>query len=211
MFVCGHGWLEKQTGGQADLAGMGWYWYWCFGTLGGEGKFDTAGGVALVAGHALQAAVVVQVAGAGRAHTVQLSMGELCAFYVYLDFLCRWWESDGFRESGGTDKKRKANNLIVTTQKNILYTTYVAITTENWKIKLFYRNFSLFSANCLKRCLSKSLHHVSHFANLQIFKKKKCCIFHCGFRVLIKVLHATEEYVWTFYLFIITKASIQLK
>jgi len=57
------------------------------GALGGEGKFDTAGGVALVAAHALQAAVVVQVAGAGCAHTVQLSMGELRAFHVHLDLL----------------------------------------------------------------------------------------------------------------------------
>lgn len=89
VFVCGHGWLEKQMGVQAGLAGKWWCWYWCFWTLGGEGKFDTAGGVALVAGHALQAAVVVQVAGAGRAHTVQLSMGELCAFHIHLDFLCR--------------------------------------------------------------------------------------------------------------------------
>lgn len=58
------------------------------GVLGGEGKFDTAGGVALVTGHALQAAVVIQVAGAGCAHTVQLSMGELCAFHVHLNLLC---------------------------------------------------------------------------------------------------------------------------
>lgn len=57
--------------------------------LRGEGKFDAAGGVALVAGHALQAAVVVQVAGAGCAHTVQLSMGELCAFHIHLNLLCR--------------------------------------------------------------------------------------------------------------------------
>lgn len=72
-------WLdgEQQRGGQAGLA-----------ALGGKGKFDAAGGVALVAGHALQAAVVVQVAGAGCAHTVQLSMGELRAFYVHLDLLC---------------------------------------------------------------------------------------------------------------------------
>lgn len=55
--------------------------------LRGEGKFDTAGGVTLVAGHALQAAVVVQVAGAGRAHTVQLSMGELRAFHVHFNLL----------------------------------------------------------------------------------------------------------------------------
>lgn len=73
--------MDKRTGGQAGLAGK-----WC-GALGGEGKFDTAGGVALVAGHALQAAVVVQVAGAGCAHTVQLSMGELRAFHVHLDLL----------------------------------------------------------------------------------------------------------------------------
>lgn len=57
--------------------------------LGGEGKFDAAGGVALVAGGALQAAVVVQVAGAGHAHAVELSMGELGALYVDLDLFCR--------------------------------------------------------------------------------------------------------------------------
>lgn len=58
--------------------------------LGGEGEFDAAGGVALITGHALQAAVVVQVAGAGCTHTVQLSMGELRAFHVHLNlFLVR--------------------------------------------------------------------------------------------------------------------------
>lgn len=55
--------------------------------LGAEGQFEAAGGVALIAGQALQAAVVVQVAGAGGAHTVQLSMGELSALYVHLDLL----------------------------------------------------------------------------------------------------------------------------
>lgn len=73
--------MEKQMEGQVGLAGR---WR---GALGREGEFDTAGGVALVAGHTLQAAVVVQVAGAGRAHTVQLSMGELRAFHVHLDLL----------------------------------------------------------------------------------------------------------------------------
>lgn len=73
--------MHKRMGGQAGLD------RW-LGALGGEGKFDTAGGVALVAGHALQAAVVVQVAGAGRAHAIQLSMGELCAFHIHFDFLC---------------------------------------------------------------------------------------------------------------------------
>lgn len=71
----------------------GWVWqgWWLLAAeaLGGEGDFDTAGGVALVAGHALQAAVVVQVAGAGCAHAVELSMGELGAFYVHLDLFCR--------------------------------------------------------------------------------------------------------------------------
>lgn len=69
---------------------------WRFQALGVEGKFDTAGGVALIAGHALQAAVVIQVAGAGCAHTVQLSMGELCAFHVHLNLLCMpgWREGD---------------------------------------------------------------------------------------------------------------------
>lgn len=61
-------------------------WRWCE-DLGGEGKFDTAGGVALIAGHALQAAVVIQIAGAGCADAVQLSMGELCTFHVHLDLL----------------------------------------------------------------------------------------------------------------------------
>lgn len=75
-------------GGQASLAGMWWSRRWS-GALGGEGKFDAAGGVALVTGHALEAAVVVQVAGAGCAHTVQLSMGELRAFHVHLNLLCR--------------------------------------------------------------------------------------------------------------------------
>lgn len=55
--------------------------------LGGKGQFDAAGRVALVASHALQAAVVVQVAGAGCTHTVQLSMGELCAFHIHLNLL----------------------------------------------------------------------------------------------------------------------------
>lgn len=55
--------------------------------LGGKGEFDAAGGVALVTGHALQAAVVVQVAGAGCTHTVQLSMGELRAFHIHLNLL----------------------------------------------------------------------------------------------------------------------------
>lgn len=58
------------------------------GGLGGEGELDAAGGVALVAGRALQAAVVVQVAGAGCALAVQLSMGELDAFHVHLDLCC---------------------------------------------------------------------------------------------------------------------------
>lgn len=81
-------------GGQASLAGMWWSRRWG-GALGGEGKFDAAGGVALITGHALEAAVVIQVAGAGCAHTVQLSMGELRAFHVHLNLLCRmekWWK-----------------------------------------------------------------------------------------------------------------------
>lgn len=75
--------------------------------LRGEGKFDTAGGVTLVAGHALQAAVVVQVAGAGRAHTVQLSMGELRAFHVHFNLLCSRARSDGRRERVKGKKKEK--------------------------------------------------------------------------------------------------------
>lgn len=93
--------MDKQMGGPVGLAGR-WWRFWRRGALGGEGKFDTAGGVALVAGHALQAAVVVQVAGAGRAHTVQLSMGELRAFHVYLDLLCS-------REQG---KKKEEKNKV---------------------------------------------------------------------------------------------------
>lgn len=84
-------------GGDAGVGGVG--------GLGGEGKFDTAGGVALVAGHALQAAVVVQVAGAGCAHTVQLSMGELCAFHIHLNLLCSRQCRDEQREGGGREKK----------------------------------------------------------------------------------------------------------
>lgn len=99
------------------LAGR-WWWWWS-GALGGEGKFDTAGGVALVAGHALQAAVVVQVAGAGCAHTVQLSMGELRAFHVHLNLLCS-------RERA-REKKGKTNYLFVTTKKLILYGSFVAV------------------------------------------------------------------------------------
>lgn len=72
--------------GRASLAGR-WRSRWWHGALGGEGKFDAAGGVALVTGHALQTAVVVQVAGAGCAHTVQLSMGELRAFHIHLNLL----------------------------------------------------------------------------------------------------------------------------
>ena len=60
---------------------------WAAAVLGAEGQLDAAGGVALVAGQALQAAVVVQVAGAGRADAVQLSVGELCAFHVHLNLL----------------------------------------------------------------------------------------------------------------------------
>lgn len=93
-------WLDgkqQRGGGQAGLAGVE--------ALGGEGKFDAAGGVALVAGHALQAAVVVQVAGAGCAHTVQLSMGELRAFYVHLDLLCsRRWRGGRLRKEGRKEK-----------------------------------------------------------------------------------------------------------
>lgn len=63
-------------------------WRRTAGGLGGEGELDAAGGVALVAGRALQAAVVVQVAGAGCALAVQLSMGELDAFHVHLDLCC---------------------------------------------------------------------------------------------------------------------------
>lgn len=74
-------------GGRASLAGTWWWSRRWGGALGGEGKFDAAGGVALVTGHALEAAVVVQVAGAGCAHTVQLSMGELRAFHVHLNLL----------------------------------------------------------------------------------------------------------------------------
>lgn len=70
------------------------------GRLGGEGEFDAAGGVALVAGHALQAAVVVQVTGAGCALTVQLSMGELNAFHVHLNLCCRPGWTDGERGRG---------------------------------------------------------------------------------------------------------------
>lgn len=81
--------MEKQTGGQAGLAGEEVV------ALGGKGKFDTAGGVALITGHALQAAMVIQVAGAGCAHTVQLSMGELRAFYVHLDLLCSRGQTNG--------------------------------------------------------------------------------------------------------------------
>lgn len=78
----GWAWLERQMAWQGGRGREK-------EALGGEGKFDAAGGVALVAGHALQAAVVVQVAGAGCAHTVQLSMGELCAFHIHLNLLCR--------------------------------------------------------------------------------------------------------------------------
>lgn len=63
-------------------------WSGAPGGLGGEGELDAAGGVALVAGRALQAAVVVQVAGAGCALAVQLSMGELDAFHVHLNLCC---------------------------------------------------------------------------------------------------------------------------
>ena len=89
------------------------------GGLGGEGKFDTAGGVALVAGHALQAAVVVQVAGAGCAHTVQLSMGELRAFHVHLDLLCsRGWRE--MKKERGRERGERKKYLTARTKKQIL-------------------------------------------------------------------------------------------
>jgi len=78
-------WLDGQTDGRAGGVWQGWWW--C-GALGGEGKFDTAGGVALVTGHALQAAVVVQVTCTTGANTVHFSMGELSAFHVDFNFLC---------------------------------------------------------------------------------------------------------------------------
>lgn len=110
MYVCRHGCVEKQINRQEGR----WVWQGGrggvdgAGALGGEGKFDTAGGVALVAGHALQAAVVIQVAGAGRAYTVQLSMGELCAFHVHFNLLCSRAQRDGRRERV-KGKRRKEN------------------------------------------------------------------------------------------------------
>lgn len=49
-----------------------------------EGQFETTGGVSLVAGQALPAVVVIQVAGADAVH---LPLGELCAFHVNLHVL----------------------------------------------------------------------------------------------------------------------------
>lgn len=118
VYVRRHGQMDKRMGGQAGLAGR-WWWRW-YRALGGEGKFDTAGGVALVAGHALQAAVVIQVAGAGCAHTVQLSMGELRAFHVHLNLLC----SPG-RRGGGRRKGKQT--MWLRTEKQILYGSFVAI------------------------------------------------------------------------------------
>lgn len=58
--------------------------------LRAKSLLDAAGRVTLIARQALQAAVVVQVAGAGCARTVQLSMRKLCALYVHLNlFLVR--------------------------------------------------------------------------------------------------------------------------
>lgn len=117
------GWINGWEG-RWVWQGRTWWWcWWCMG-LGGEGKFDTAGGVALVAGHALQAAVVVQVAGAGCAHTVQLSMGELRAFHVHLDLLC----SRGCREMEREREKKRIKTFIVRTAKQILYSTSMSKT-----------------------------------------------------------------------------------
>lgn len=105
-------------GGQAGLAGR-WWWH---EALGGEGKFNTAGRVALVASHALQAAVVVQVAGAGCAHTVQLSMGELRAFHVHLDLFCgRGWIDGqrGRREGGEREDKQLSCDYLTDSAQHI--------------------------------------------------------------------------------------------
>lgn len=63
----------------------------------------TAGRVALVADGALPAAVVVQVAGAAGAHTVHFSIGELGAFHVHFDFLCRGKNQK--RKKGDADRQ----------------------------------------------------------------------------------------------------------
>lgn len=94
--------MIKWMGGIGAVLAGRWWQRWRYRALGGEGKFDTTGGVALVAGHALQAAVVVQVAGAGCTHTVQLSMGELSAFHVHLNLLC----SPGRKGRGGRQGKQ---------------------------------------------------------------------------------------------------------
>lgn len=70
-------------------------------------------------------AVVVQVAGAGCAHAVQLSMGELRAFHVHLNLLCSRGRRRGQREGGGKEKKGKTNNLIVTTNYTTNYVQYI--------------------------------------------------------------------------------------
>lgn len=57
--------------------------------LGREGEFDTGTGVALVTPNTLQAAVVVDVADAGGTDVVHFSMGELCAFHIHFNLLCR--------------------------------------------------------------------------------------------------------------------------
>ena len=58
------------------------------GNLGGEGQFQTAGGVSPIAGQALPAAVVIQVTAAAGANTIHLSMGELSTFHVHFNLLC---------------------------------------------------------------------------------------------------------------------------
>lgn len=69
------------------------------GGSGGEGHFYTAGGVALVAGGALPAAVVVQITRTTGAYAVHFSMGELGAFHVHFNLLCpktRAWSVKSF-------------------------------------------------------------------------------------------------------------------
>lgn len=95
------------------VGGCGWAWLigprWRGGgggeALGGEGQFDAAAGVALITRCALQATVVVQVTGAGRAHAVQLSMGELSTFHIHLDLLCT--STTRGRESEQRDGKKR--------------------------------------------------------------------------------------------------------
>lgn len=62
--------------------------------LGREGEFDTGTGVTLVTPNTLQAAVVINVTDAGGAYIVHFSMGELCAFNVHFNLLCK-------KENGG--------------------------------------------------------------------------------------------------------------